>query len=196
MRLTALTFAMMTCAAAAQTQSGQDCGPRNLAACENSNQLFWGPERHGRAAPRHEFADALNRFLRDAPALYSGPYRFSPASVAHDALMGPGETVHLADGGWFFTGFTPHDAPDQGAVLFDAHGAILAVALLNTMTDAAATGGAAPGPYRLRIYSHDALRQDQRKRFEDWSRRAIDPAGRLGGTGLIRSTPKGWTRLP
>ena len=135
------------------------CGPRNLAACQNSNQLFWGlANKSGKSPAKREFRDALSAFLRGAPKLYLGKAGFSAAQIASSALVGPGDHHDRLTNGWFLDGFTPHDAPERGAVIFDPDGKIRLVALLNVEADTAT-----PGPteqqmsqYRLRLYSHDS----------------------------------------
>ncbi len=59
-----------------------------------------------------------------------------PASTGRDRLqfLRPVRAIIMTgcpDGGWFFDGFTPHDAAERCAIIFGADGNIQAVALLN-----------------------------------------------------------------
>ena len=203
---TALLLALATLGQPAFAQSHdhttgyRKCSLHNLAACDNSNELFWGRwSKNGKAVRKDEFPDALMRFLRGAPELYLGRFGFEPAQVASESMVGPGSHHDaLPDGYWFFDGFTPHEALDQAAVLFDAKGTVVAVALLNTDVDernAKALTAADLSRYRLRIYCHaPELPAALMKVLTDWGRQAtpkgsmyrgVFPDSSLIGTELI-----------
>ncbi len=148
----------------------RNCNLKHLTACQNSNQLFWGPWRFPRAAPRkRDFVDALNRFLRNAPPYVLFDHKFNAAQVARESLIGPGgDPVRLSKGELFFDGFTPHDAPDMGAVIFDKDGKILIIATLNPQSSSLST-------FELRIYSHDSPpRTDLLDYLRGWAKEAIE----------------------
>ena len=108
----------------------RDCNLKNLSACRNSNQLFVGPP----ALPpppgyqKHDFTDALNTFLRNAPIVNG----FAAYDVAVESITGPGDPpTQIAAGEIFIDGFTPHFAVDRAAVILTATGQIELVATLN-----------------------------------------------------------------
>jgi len=183
----------------------RDCSPHRLSDCQDSNQLFFASVRPDpKAKAKTEFPHALSIFLSEAPKLYARKYGFAPAQVAQEGLTGPGEHHdHLPGGGWFFDGFTPHDSPDRGAVLFGEGGAIVAVALVNTDTDA--PGPTNLGAVRLRIYCHDRdPTPDQLKLLRDWAKGDLIgqslypgalPVRRLAETTIIRRDGTKWSRI-
>jgi hypothetical protein len=179
---TSFLFLLLTVPPALAQESNQingyrDCSPHNLSACQNSNQFFFGPSGNSPRAPRKsEFSDALKKFLLRAPKNYSSKFGFAPAQIAQESLTGPGDHHdRLPNGDWFFDGFTPHDAPDKGAVLFDGAGRIIAVALVNTDTDVPSPK-ANFGQYRLRIFSKDnPPKADHLKLIREWASSVIDP---------------------
>ena len=174
----------------------RDCSLHALAACENSNQLFWGPDdRCGHATRKEEIWEALDHFLTGAPTPYdTEDAGYVAASDIGEALLGPGPGQHLASGEWFFSGFTPHAAMVRAAAVFDARGNIIAVALLDDDGDARS----------LYVYSHGSLRADDCTRFQSWARNVTsdafpnDTPSRLDGTIVIELGSKRWTtkRLP
>jgi hypothetical protein len=161
----------------------RDCTQRNLAACQDSNQLIWGPG----FSPRRKtgFDKSLNDFLRGAPKEHLLTYSFTAASIARESLTGPGDPpFRLSGGEWFFWGFTPHDAPDMAAIVFDSAGRIV---LVGTLRDGDATEiPVSAGRSVLTIYIHqpepsaDVVQYVQR-----WARHAAD--GRKTYTGQPRT---------
>ncbi len=177
MKFLALALALVAAPALADT-----CSLQKLAACKNSNQFFWSAGAK-RARPKTEFADALAKFLEGAPKLYVGKTGFSVAEIARESLTGPGDHHdRLPDGGWFFDGFTPHDAPDRGAVFFDANGNITAVALLNSDADTPSSDFSTT--VQLRFYAGPTVTRDQRKLTHDWAAR---DHGGIKATILMRN---------
>jgi hypothetical protein len=168
------------------------CRLHALAACENSNQLFWGErDRLGNSTPKQEIRDALDRFLKGAPTPYvteSLPedVHTNVARDIGDGLVGPGPSQRLASGEWFFSGFTPHAAIVQAAALFDARGNILAVALLDDYRDTCS----------LYVYSHGELRTDRLARFRAWARAASTTSSRLDKTIAVELGTKDWITRP
>jgi hypothetical protein len=162
----------------------RDCSLHTLSACENSNQLFFGPDdRCGNATPKEEIWDALAHFLKGAPTPYDTADAGSAASDIGEALLGPGTRQRLASGEWFFSGFTPHAAPEQAAALFDAHGDIIAVALLD----------APPPAFSLYVYSHGVLRVDYRECFRAWALSVVsEAASRFDQAIAIELDSKRW----
>ena len=176
------------------------CGLHALAACENSNQLFWGEsDRLGNSPAKHEIRDALGRFLKGAPTPYWGvslppEVQTNAASDIGDGLVGPGPSVGLASGEWFFSGFTPHAAMVQAAALFDAHGNILAVALLDGVWQA--NGG---DTFSLYVYSHGALSADRFAHFRTWAQQVASESrsgdvapSRFDGPIAVEFDSKDW----
>jgi hypothetical protein len=161
------------------------CSLHALAACENSNQLFWGEsDRRGNSTPKREIRDALDRFLKGAP---THDIQTNVARDVGDGLVGPGLSQHLAGGEWFFSGFTPHAAMLKAAALFDARGNIIAVALLDDNGDTAS----------LCVYSHGALRTDRLARFRRWARDAASATpSRLDNTVAVELGTKDWITRP
>lgn len=168
--LIALLLAVPALAQASRDAGYRDCSPKKLAACQDTNQLFFGPFRGGRGSePKREFSGALSKFLAGAPKLYAGKVSFRVKAVATESLTGPGDHHdRLPDGVWFFDGFTPHYGVDRGAVLFTPDGAILAVALVNTSADT--PGAFDQASVRLRVYAHDREPSpDQVKLLRSWA---------------------------
>jgi hypothetical protein len=185
MKSLVLALALLTAPALAQS----DCSLKQLGACKDSNQLFWSQPASGRARAKGELPAALARFLAGAPKLYIGKDGFTPAQTAKESMTGPGDHHdRQADGSWFFDGFTPHDATDRAATLFNADGTIKAVALLNTDTD---TPGAFDGDHvKLRLYGNELTRA-QVKLLRGWG-------GKVAQTLFYYRTAEGWgrTELP
>ena len=205
--LVASLLALVVTGAIAKAQDSGDCTLRNLAACQNSNDLFWGAaDKSGRTTAKREFRDSLAAFLRNAPRLYLGKSGFSVAQIASGALVGPGDHHDRISGGWFFDGFTPHDAQERGAVLFDAAGAIKLVALLNVETDEAGPEPAAEdmNHYRLRVYGHGKADAANIHLLQNWAGYAIKTDNRrngqtlesLIGTELVTLESNQWRRTP
>ena len=164
------------------------CGLHALAACENSNQLFWGEsDRHGNSIAKHEIRDALDRFLKGAPTPYitevlPPDVQTDVARDIGDGLVGPGPS-RLIGGEWFFSGFTPHAAMEQAAALLDLRGNILAVALLDDNR----------GTFSLYVYSHGVLRTDRLALFRTWAQEAAGASSRPDKTVGIEMGTKDWT---
>jgi hypothetical protein len=183
-----------------------NCTLHNLDACTSSNEFFWGPtQKSGRAIARHEFPEAMAAFLRDAPKLYLGQMGFTPAQIAANALVGPGDHHDpLPGGGWFFDGFTPHDAQERGAVLFDAGGKIQLVALLNVESDAAGPAIPDMNHYHLRLYSHGDADTAKIRLLQNWAgytvktdnRKAPQAQEILAGTQLLILENGQWRQRP
>lgn len=154
----------------------RNCNLHNLSACQDSNQLFFGPPDGLHYARKNEFANAISHFLSGAPPLYLDRHAFRVSDAAEDSLVGPGDHHdHLSSGDWFFDGFTPHDAPDKGAVLFKPDGEIVAIAILDVSTDDP-TPKINLGQYVLRIYSHDTDPPiDLLELLHQWGKSAVNP---------------------
>lgn len=203
----AIAASLVLLSAVTATAQPSSCALGNLAACQSSNELFWGPpKKSGKPMPRREFREALATFLHGAPLLYLGKIGFSASQVASGALIGPGDHHDRISGGWFFDGFTPHDAQERGAVLFDAGGAIKLVALLNVETDKA---GPDPGTedmnhYRLRIYSHGKADAANIRLLQNWAGYTIQSDNRrnsqtreiLVGTEFVTLQDNQWRHAP
>jgi hypothetical protein len=140
-------------AATVNERGYKECDLKHLSSCRSTNQLIWslGASVHRKAA----FDRALREFLRNAPKIHELKYSWSAAEIARDSLTGPsGTPTKLGNGDWFFQGFTPHDAPDCAAIVFDPNGAILLVATLNSADTADSTSHFDPSHHLLTIYSH------------------------------------------
>ena len=99
---------------------------------------------------------------------------FSAAEVAEESLWGPGKRFHLPSGAWFFTGFTPHDAPDRAAIVFDAAGDVLLIATLGPDMNVPPKTGYGGRPQNLTIYLHNAERDWKYvERVVHWARDSI-----------------------
>lgn len=134
----------------------RDCNLRRLEACQDTNQIFWGYRgpgmSHSYAKP--ELPSAIKKFLRGAPPIHVSRYSFSASTIAEESLVGPGDRYRFPTREWFFTGFTPHDAPDQAAIIFDATGHILLIATLGPDMAVAPKTGYGGRPQKLTIYVH------------------------------------------
>jgi hypothetical protein len=201
-----LAVALFTLPALAQNDhaSGyRDCSPKKLEACQDSNQLFFGPFKGINAgSSKAGFRNVLAKFLAGAPKIYVGKQGFSVMQSAVESLTGPGDHHdRLPDGVWFFDGFTPHYAPNRGAVLFAPGGNILAIALVDTGTDA--PGANNGGEVQLRIYVHDRDPSSyQLKLLRTWANGDMIgqslypgalPVRQLVRTQLITRSGKNWS---
>jgi hypothetical protein len=154
----------------------RECSLERLSACQNTNQLFVGlygkSGFHSVAKPG--FAGALEKFLQGAPRIRFLNHSWSAAKIARERLMGPGnERVHFPSGEWFFDGFTPHDAPEKGVVIFDSAGNILLVATLNFTVNASLPDYVGYH-HVLTIFVHSQTTSAKFARYvQDWARRAI-----------------------
>jgi len=161
--------------AATRQDNYRDCGLKQLARCDDTNELFFGPfDKTGHSKAKTEFPQAIHRFLAGAPKLYTGKFGFTAANVVRESLVGPG-THHdrLPEGDWFFDGFDTYYGPDRGAAIFDASGKILALALLDGNTDEPAKVRLAA--FELRIYSHGELAPVLLAKLQEWGRSSVDP---------------------
>src|SRR5258708_75489 len=75
----------------------RECTQGNLEACQDSNQLMWGPGFHARR--KTEFDKSLNNFLRGAPKEHLLTSPFTAASIARESLTGPGDPPSRLSGG-------------------------------------------------------------------------------------------------
>jgi hypothetical protein len=112
----------------------RDCSLKRLDACQNSNQLVWGPfGSSGKSSRKADFDKAFKLFLCGAPRIRNSGHSWSAADVALESITGPGDPpTRFPDGTRLFFGFTPHDAPDMAAVAFDTKGKIILIATLNS----------------------------------------------------------------
>src|SRR5258708_38071954 len=103
------------------TEGYLHCDLNSLTDCQNTNQIFNGVRgsHHSQFYRKKAFPAAIKRFLRGAPEYHVAKFSFSAAQVARESLWGPGERFQFPSGELFFDGFTPHDAPDCAAVIFD-----------------------------------------------------------------------------
>jgi hypothetical protein len=207
-----LTFALLLIATTAQAAPVKDvdadgyrnCGLHRLEACQNTNQLFFGPEKKGGKHTRKtEFSQALRWFLAGAPKTYIGAQSFNTADSAENEFVGPdGAPERLAAGEWLFRGFEPHASPFSGYVLFDAKGRIELAATLGTETDVA-TSQSGSADYILRIYSHGAeSRSDILDKLKGWAKDAVGneskypsalPPNRFAGVELFIEQNNFWS---
>ena len=180
MRLTFVLLLIATTAQAAtlkdvNAEGYRDCSLHRLEACQNTNQLFFGPEkRGGKHTRKTEFSRALRRFLAGTQKTFIGAQSFNTADSAENEFGGPdGPPERLASGEWLFRGFEPHASPFSGYVLFDAKGHIELAATLGTETDVA-TSLSSSADYVLRIYSHGSEpKSDIRDKLKDWAKAAV-----------------------
>ena len=179
------------------------CDLHNLVACQNTNQIFSGlrdrksKHRYAKTA----FPKAISHFLNGAPKYHTGKYSFSASQVAQESLWGPGERYQFPSGELLFDGFTPHDAPDCAAVIFDSKGKILLIAILNRDDS-----NSRDSLYRhvLRIYTHDEKPKPEFvQHLQNWARGVVDnlsgypglPKDTFGGTQyIVRTTGARWTK--
>jgi len=131
----------------------RECDLKHLSSCQNTNQLIWSlPPTHHR---KMDFDRALRQFLRGAPRIHFEQYSWSAATVALESLTGPGDLpLRFPTGEWFFWGFTPHAAPDQAAIIFDATGHILLIATLGPDMSVPPKGAYGGYPQKMTIYLH------------------------------------------
>lgn len=181
--------------AASRDDGYRNCDLGHLRECQDSNQLFWGL---GASGPKQDFRQALRAFLTNAPGFRADRFSFTAAAVAEESLTGPdGPPVTLQDGELLFFGFTPHDAPDKGAVAFDGNGKIIAVALLNRPDYDSTNSKIQLSRHILRIYVRDhPPSAELTHRLTDWAARAVD--GMFTIPGLPRDILAGtelWSRL-
>jgi hypothetical protein len=213
MRLTAFFLLLTTAIASAQTamekheQGYRDCNLHKLDACEDSNQLFFGPLMQKPAKGKPETLAALRRFLRGARKTYmvfaGRTDSFDVAESAIAQFTGPdGPPEHLPTGEWLFRGFEPHASPFSAYVMFDASGHILLVGMIDTSTDIPK----APehhADYVLRIYSRSGEPQpDIVAKWQNWAREAVGdksaypgaiPPNRFVGTELFIAKDNKWS---
>jgi hypothetical protein len=148
----------------------RECDLGHLSLCQNTNQLVWGPA-HRKAG----FDWVLKEFLRGAPRIHLSKYSWSASEIARDSLTGPGDRpTRLTNGAWFFWGFTPHDAPDCAAIIFDRNGVILLVATLSVTKAAQSTRRIDPSRHVVTIYAHRPEPSPQLvQRVRNWAKESV-----------------------
>lgn len=201
-----LVAIMSAAAQSAQNESQQgyrDCNLDRLDACQNSNQLFFGPFGKGPAKRKTQITAALNHFLQGAPKTYIGQWSFDVRDSAAEQFIGPsGAPEHLPGGDWLFAGFEPHASPYSAYVMFDKGGNIL---LVGTVDSAADAGGHRDKleDYALRIYSRSGPpRPEIVAKWQAWARKAVGdqsvypsvlPANHLLGTEVFIANGNRWS---
>ena len=162
----------------------RDCSLKKLAACQNSNQLFFSSPK-GTPSPRKtDFEDALEKFLLGAPYQRVAQYKFSAYSVARQSLIGAsGKPVRLSGGELFMDGFNTYYDPDRAAVIFDAAGHIVLAATLGSQTDAALPHMMRLSQRVLTIYVRETPHKAALIAYaQDWAHRAlVDNAAKYSG---------------
>lgn len=153
----------------------RDCSLKHLSACQNSNQLFFGPSAGGHVPRKTDFESALATFLRGTAYQRVAQYKFSTLSVARESLVGPGNSpVRLSGGELFFDGFDTYYAPDRAAVIFDATGHIVLVATLGSKTDAAPPHAMHNSDRVLTIYVREIPQKSALIAYvRDWGQRML-----------------------
>jgi hypothetical protein len=162
--------------AASNERGYHNCNLHHLEACQNTNQMFVGLRGPGWS---HEFGkpelpSAIKNFLRGAPRIDTLGHSFSASAVVEESLTGPGDRYRFPTAEWFFTGFAPHDAPDQAAIIFDAAGHILLIATQGPDMTVAPKGAYGGYPQNLTIYMHTPQPDDKFiQRIIQWARDAV-----------------------
>lgn len=153
----------------------RNCNLDHLEACQNSNQLFFGPFGKDPAPRKHRITTALNQFLRGAPKTHLAGYSFDIGRSVAGQFVGPsGAPEHLPGGEWLFAGFEPHASPYSAYVMFDKNGRILLVATLDSTTDGNSSVRSKFEDYTLRIYSRSGEpRPDIVAEWQGWARKAV-----------------------
>ncbi|MDR3527673.1 MAG: hypothetical protein P4L57_10360 [Rhizomicrobium sp.] len=134
----------------------RDCNLRRLEACDNTNQIFTGLRGPGWSHSYHkpELPAAIEKFMRRMSSIDVVGHSFTTSEVVEESLYGPGSRFHFPSGEWFFDGFTPHNATEQAAVIFDATGQIVLLATLQTNMNIPPKGGYGGYTKNLTIYLH------------------------------------------
>lgn len=150
----------------------RDCDLSHLAACKDSNQLRWG----GAGKTKGEFDRAVTAFLNGAPRHYLSKFSWPAATVFLEAITGPGGAPETLPGGAiFFDGFTPHDAPDCAAIVFNSDGSIVAAATLLAGTNRPVADNTAYYAHLLTIYTRDTqLSPAVIARIKGWAKSTAD----------------------
>lgn len=154
----------------------RDCNLQHLEACRNTNQIFMGLRdgdwSHSYRKP--ELPAAIKKFLRRAPTIDTLGHSFSASEVVEESLTGPGNRFRFPTGEWFFSGFTPHYAPDQAAIIFDAAGHILLIATLAPDMSIAPKGAYGGYTQDLTIYLHTPEADGKYvERVVQWARHSV-----------------------
>lgn len=176
----------------------KECDLKHLDVCHDTNQLIWGPRAH--PVRKSGFDRALKKFLQDAPRIHLMKYSWNAAEVARDSLTGPGDPpVRFPGGEWFFWGFTPHDAPDMGAIILDPAGKILLVATLSAKCCGTAPKNFISNQHVLTIYVHSPEPSTTFIKYaQNWARRGVagmhnypgTPKDVFAGTRILTASTK------
>lgn len=174
----------------------RECDQSHLDVCQNTNQLIWGPINTG-GHRKEAFDRNLKLFLAGAPKVHFLKFSWSAAQVALESLTGPGgPPVRLKDDAWFFDGFTPHDAPECGAIVFDADGTIVLVATLRSGEGPKERADDALNVHGFTIYVHQPEPDQAVVQYvQNWARGVVKglynypglPKSRFGNTRILTS---------